>query len=186
MRAARPRPAIPALAPMLENSTDHACQTGKPTGLAYLPLPQALLSFSIINGNGYHSQDQPHRHYPSNRHRAPLQLGAPPSATSCIAGLPTPADAACGCGPPRPASANLYKSGHRAVDVATNQIPPKADEIAAAQSFRREHPHLIPMIPGIPKGTVQYPALRRSLHQQGWQASEASWAYYSLIPRWLA
>src|SRR5215471_19634585 len=108
MCAAGPRPAIPALARMLENNADHACQTGAPTGLACLPLPQALLSFSIINGNGYHSQDQPHRQYPSNRHRAPLQLGAPPSATSCIAGLPTPADAACGCGTPRPASANLY------------------------------------------------------------------------------
>jgi len=107
MCAAGPRPAIPALARMLENNADHACQTGAPTGLACLPLPQALLSFSIINGNGYHSQDQPHRQYPSNRHRTPLQLAAPPSATSCIAGLPTPADAACGSGPPRPASANL-------------------------------------------------------------------------------
>ena len=35
-----------------------------------LPLPQPLVSFSIINGNGYHSQDQPHRQHPSNRHRA--------------------------------------------------------------------------------------------------------------------
>jgi hypothetical protein len=46
-----------------------------------------------------------------NRHQISIEPAAAaslPSATSCIAGLPTPADAGCGCGSPRPASANLY------------------------------------------------------------------------------
>jgi hypothetical protein len=52
-----------------------------------------------------------------NRHQIsiePAAAGSLPSATSCIAGLPTPADAGCGCRSPRPASANLYKIGCRA------------------------------------------------------------------------
>src|SRR5215468_10791310 len=47
-----------------------------------------------------------------SRHQISIEPAAEaslPSATSCIAGLPTPADAGCGCGSPRPASANLYK-----------------------------------------------------------------------------
>src|SRR5215468_744963 len=49
-----------------------------------------------------------------SRHQISIEPAAEaslPSATSCIAGLPTPADAGCGCGSPRPASANLYSSG---------------------------------------------------------------------------
>lgn len=49
-----------------------------------------------------------------NRHQIsiePAAAGSLPSVTSCIAGLPTPADAACDCGSPRPASANPPSGG---------------------------------------------------------------------------
>jgi hypothetical protein len=48
------------------------------------------------------------------RHQIAIEPAAPPaalpSATSCIVALPTPADAACGNGRERPASANLHNT----------------------------------------------------------------------------
>ena len=52
----------------------------------------------MIEGTGCRSHAQPHCSPALNRHRARCTAGALPSATSCIVGLPTPADAACGCG----------------------------------------------------------------------------------------
>jgi hypothetical protein len=70
MRAAGFRPATPALAQMLEISTDHACDAvGQHTPVG-LPSPQSLLLSSTIDAAGRCSQDLPGRHQASNRHRA--------------------------------------------------------------------------------------------------------------------
>jgi hypothetical protein len=70
MRAAGFRPATPALAQMLEISTDHACDAvGQHTPVG-LPSPQSLLLSSTIDATGRCSQDLPGRHQASNRHRA--------------------------------------------------------------------------------------------------------------------
>jgi hypothetical protein len=70
MRAAGFRPATPALAKMLEISTDHACDAvGQHTPVG-LRSPQSLLLSSTIDATGRCSQDLPGRHQASNRHRA--------------------------------------------------------------------------------------------------------------------
>lgn len=70
MRAAGFRPATPALAQMLQISTDHACDAvGQHTPVG-LPSPQSLLLSSTIDATGRCSQDLPGRHQASNRHRA--------------------------------------------------------------------------------------------------------------------
>jgi len=73
-----------------------------------------------------------------NRHQISIDRAAAaslPSATSCIAGLPTPADAGCGCGSPRPASANLYTYSLRNGDCAGSRtrllIPTKLPRAGA-------------------------------------------------------
>ena len=70
MRAAGFRPATPALAQMLEISTDHACDAvGQHTPVG-LRSPQSLLLSSTIDATGRCSQDLQGRHQASNRHRA--------------------------------------------------------------------------------------------------------------------
>jgi hypothetical protein len=92
------RPAAPALAQGVQISANHACETGEPTLLAGLGAPLSLILSSMIEGTGCRSHAHPHCSPASNRHRARCTAGALPSATSCIVGLPTPADGACGCG----------------------------------------------------------------------------------------
>jgi hypothetical protein len=70
MRAAGSRPAIPALARMLENSTHHACETGEQTALADPRSPQSIILSSIIDGTGRRSHDHSGRQPGANRHKA--------------------------------------------------------------------------------------------------------------------
>jgi hypothetical protein len=98
MYAAGSRPATPTLAQVLEISVDHACQTGKRTALGRLRAPQSLVLSSMIDRAGHDAHDQPHHLPASNRHRPHCTPGALPFATSCIVGLPTPAEGSCACG----------------------------------------------------------------------------------------
>ena len=71
-----------------------------------------------------------------NRHQISIDRPAAaslPSATSCIAGLPTPADAGCGCGSPRPASANLYTNGSFIGAIGMSVNPYTTDTLVAAR-----------------------------------------------------
>jgi hypothetical protein len=70
MRAAGSRPAIPALARMLEISTHHACETGEQTALADPRSPQSIILSSILDGTGRRSHDHSGHQPLSNRHRA--------------------------------------------------------------------------------------------------------------------
>jgi hypothetical protein len=86
-----------ALALMQKITSDQACGTGDRTSLSNVGSSQPPVLPSMIYGNGRNALDPPRRRPRSNRHRGRCIDGAPPSATSCIAGLPTPADAGCGC-----------------------------------------------------------------------------------------
>jgi hypothetical protein len=69
------------------------------------------------------------------------QPAALPPATSCIVGLPTPADAACGYRRERPASANLHKGGSGIDAQSASHLLPKAAEVCCGAEDRQPwHP----------------------------------------------
>src|SRR6184192_1631701 len=82
---------MPALAPMQKITADQACATGDPTSPPSIQSPQSSLLSSTIYAIGRNQLDPPCHRARLNRHRARCTDGAPPSATSCIAALPTPA-----------------------------------------------------------------------------------------------
>jgi hypothetical protein len=67
-----------------------------PNSLPSIQAPQSSLLSSTIYAIGRYQLDPPSQRARLNRHRARSTDGAPPSATSCIATLPTPAVGAWG------------------------------------------------------------------------------------------
>ena len=102
------RPAMRALAPMRKINTHPARRSRRPNKSSehrMAPMRCLVIDHLCSGRNQLHP---PCHRARLNRHRARCTVGASSSATSCIAGLPTPAVGACGCVSSWPASANLY------------------------------------------------------------------------------
>ena len=149
MRAAGFRPATPALARMREISTDLACDSGGQHTPVGLRPPQSLLQrwrFDACRGAGRSWEQRRVASMVDDNHRARCSrlLRIPRlRALQVCRRRPTLG----GCGPPRPASANLHTNRRRfraMINLASwSLVPSRADLLLLGLKPRRAAAHAL-------------------------------------------